>query len=300
MKNIYGLIGYPVKHSLSAFMQNAAFNELGIKAEYRLFEIEPKDLRSFLLEDSEVKDTTGKTFRSRDIIGFNITIPHKVTAKEILEKEFPKKENKFIQIDELDVKVVGAINTVKRGPDKLEYWNTDASGFLRSLKDDLKFEPKGKSVFLIGCGGAGIAIAAALSWKNTGAKEIFIYDISEKSIGIAKEHFSKFSDLSSKISFVKGIKLPETIRNCQLLVNASGLGMKDGDESPVDKQLLHSGLSVYDIIYNRQTQLLKDANDLSHSNGLGMLLYQGVDAFELWFATKAPVEVMRKALYAAA
>jgi shikimate dehydrogenase len=75
--------------------------------------------------------------------------------------------------------------------------------------------------------------------------------------------------------------------------------MKDGDGSPVNKELLHGGLSVYDIIYNRETQLLKDASDLDrpNNNGLGMLLYQGVDAFELWIEKeRAPVEVMRQAL----
>jgi len=298
MKNIYGLIGFPVKHSLSAFMHNAAFKELGIDAEYRLFEVEPKNLKSFLLDDIEVKDTTGKTFRARDIVGFNITIPHKVAVKETLEKEFPKKENKLIQINEHYVKVSGAVNTVKREMGVLNYWNTDAPGFLRSLEEDLKFDPKNKNVLLIGCGGAGRAIAAALSWKNIELEKIFIYDISDRSIQSAREHFFKFDYVSEKIEFIQATELKDVIKKCQLLVNASGLGMKNGDGSPVDKELLHSGLSVYDIIYNRRTQLIQDASDLrlSCSNGLGMLLYQGVDAFELWIGKRAPVELMRQAL----
>jgi shikimate dehydrogenase len=304
MKSIYGLIGFPVKHSLSAFMHNAAFKNLGFNAEYKLFEVEPENLEKFLLEDVDAKDINGEPFRVRDIVGFNVTIPHKVAAKEILEKAFPKKNEKdnLIQINEHYVKISGAVNTVKREANTLNYWNTDASGFLRSLKEDLGFELNGKNVLIIGCGGAGRAIVAALSWKNIGLGKIFIYDISEKAIQTAREYFSKFDYVNSKINFIGEKELSEAIKKCQLLVNASGLGMKDDDASPIDKELLHSGLSVYDIIYNHQTQLLKDASDLDlrNKNGLGMLLYQGVEALELWLGQEAPVEIMRQALLIAA
>ena len=99
-KRIYGLIGCPVKHSLSAVMHNAAFKylkeykEIDYDAEYRLFEVKPQDLESFLLGSISVKDTEGKVFLSKDIVGFNITIPHKVRVKEILENKLPFDNNR--------------------------------------------------------------------------------------------------------------------------------------------------------------------------------------------------------------
>ena len=84
----YGLIGYPVKHSLSGLMHNAAFKELKMEAQYRLFEVAPEDLGDFLARDKKIKDKEGSSFSVEDLSGFNITIPHKVRAKEILEKHF--------------------------------------------------------------------------------------------------------------------------------------------------------------------------------------------------------------------
>ena len=106
--------------------------------------------------------------------------------------------------------------------------------------------------------------------------------------------------LERKIEFISLEKMAELIKRCQLLVNASPVGMQEGDPSPIDKKLLHNELYVYDVIYNRETQLIKDTKllfgDDHASGGLGMLLYQGARSFELWTGRKAPVETMRKAL----
>ncbi|MDD5247259.1 MAG: hypothetical protein PHS09_07700, partial [Candidatus Omnitrophica bacterium] len=135
----FGIIGYPVKHSRSPAMHNAAFCHYGIEAEYKLYEVEPQNLKKFLLEDVF---TLG-------LSGFNVTIPHKVKARQILEDNFPRPEESIMPESLYYVKLSGAINTVKRDADSLAYFNTDASGFLRSLKEDLGFDPQGKSVFLI-------------------------------------------------------------------------------------------------------------------------------------------------------
>ena len=173
VKKIYGVLGYPVKHSLSPVMHNAAFGHLKIDAEYKLFEVRPEALEDVLLGNISIKDTEGNEVYAGDISGFNITIPHKIKAKELLEKKFPFDQNAvLINIDLYYVKLSGAVNTVKREANILRYWNTDAPGFLKSLEVDLEFEPKGKNALLIGCGGAGRAIIAALSWGNVGIKKI--------------------------------------------------------------------------------------------------------------------------------
>ena len=298
---IYGLIGYPVKHSLSPVMHNAAFQALKIdaelNAEYRLFEVKPEELKGFLLGNKEIKDTNSNSFSIEDLSGFNITIPHKVRAREILEKKFSL--HPPLLEDENYVRLTGAINTVKRDGDILHYYNTDATGFRKSLKEDLKFvDAKGTNVFIIGCGGAGRAVIAALGWRQLKINKIYVNDISNEAVNSAREHFSQFSHFENKLKFITNREdIPNVIKNCHLLVNASPIGMKDEDPSVIDKTLLHENLYVYDVIY-KETRLIRDAKSLGrhYANGLGMLLYQGVDAFELWTEKRAPVEVMRKAL----
>ncbi len=288
----YGLIGYPVKHSFSPAMHNAAFRACQINAEYKLFTVEPRDLEDFLL-------------RRKEVAGFNITIPHKVKAREILEKKFPLDgSSDSIQEDFYYVKLSGAINTVKREGETLRYWNTDTQGFLRSLSEDLvEFDPKNKNVLIVGCGGAGRAIVAGLSWRNTGISKIYVYDIREEAVSSLRKHLLTLPEewqkiFEEKIESIPPEKIPEVIKKSHLLVNATPLGMKEDDPSVIDKNLLHKDLFVYDVVYNRETELLKAARGRCRAacGGLNMLLYQGVKAWELWMEREAPVEVMRQAL----
>lgn len=288
-KEIYGLVGYPVKHSLSPLMHNAAFSELGINAEYRLFEKSPEGLEKFLL----------KEVFEQNILGFNITVPHKIRAKEIIENNFPGVDRQLLEQDAYYVKLTGAINTVKRVGDRLIGFNTDAAGFFRSLKEDLDFDPKGENVLVIGCGGAGRAVIAALSWKNIGIKKIYINDIKKEALNSAREYFSKLPQpqLREKLEFIYSDNIPDVLKKCDLLVNATPVGMDD-DNSPVEKAYFHEGLRVYDLVYNRTTRLVKEALacDLRATSGLNMLLYQGATSFELWTGQKPPLEIMRQAL----
>ncbi len=293
---LYGLIGYPVKHSLSPAMHNAAFKALGINAAYRLFEVKPQDLNSFLLNpQTKITDTSGKTFCAGDIQGFNITIPHKIKAKEILMPQSAKIRGSTFSSNKWYTLISGAINTVKKGyPPR----NTDVSGFLKSLKVDLGFNTKDKSVLLIGCGGAGRAVIAGLSYGQRKVKKIYIYEKDKEAVSSAKSHFERFSAVSRKLKFITAEQMPKVIKKCHLLVNASPVGMKDDKVSIVKKELLHKKLSVYDLIYNRKTKLVKDALSLGlpAASGQGMLLYQGAAAFSFWTEEPAPVEVMRSAL----
>jgi shikimate dehydrogenase len=285
-------------------MHNAAFKYLGINAEYRLFEVKPEELEVFLLKPDVVfKDANGNSIRAGDVLGFNITIPHKVKAREILEREFPFDKNatwmnKYLYY----VKISGAINTVKRTGSRSEYYNTDAEGFINSLDKDLGFKTKNKNVLIIGCGGAGRAIIASLSWwKDVGIKKIYINDISEEAMLSAKKHFLQLPQpeyLEKKLQFISSEDIPKVITNCHLLINATPVGMKDSDSPVIDRNLFHSGLSVYDVVYNRETQLVKDAKSKERpaKGGEGMFLWQGVLAFEIWTGKTAPVEVMRQAI----
>lgn len=275
-KTIYGLLGHPVGHSLSPAMQNAAFEAMGIDAGYGVYDIAPEGLADFL------SDLPGK-----GISGLNVTIPHKIKAKEFVEKH-----------GTLDAfaKKLGAVNTVKAGADgKLSGFNTDGPGFYRSLVEDLKFEPEGKSVFVLGSGGAATAVVMYL---GNGPKRIYISDVDKKKAEALKEHYGGYYD-RSKISVLDPADMKKGLDPSDLLVNATPIGMKDGDTSPVSKDILHRGLRVYDLVYNRPaTELVRDATRLKlHAvTGLGMLLYQGAIAFEIWTGRKAPVAVMKKAL----
>jgi len=297
---IYGLIGYPVKHSLSALMHNAVFKHLDINAEYRLFEVKPEGLEDFLINPSrQVTDTQGNKVLAINIEGFNITIPHKIKAREILRRQFPDRVLDPFMHPPSD-EVSGAVNTVRRDyrDNSLSYCNTDLWGFVESLSKDLQFATPSKSVMVLGCGGAGRVAIAGLGWPARFIKKIFVYDRDQTAVAAARSHFAYLAD---KVEFISLKDMPAAIASCQLLVNATPLGMKHGDFSPVDKSLLHKDLSVYDVVYNRKTKLLEDAVSLGlpACQGLGMLLYQGVLAFQHWtgrLLNNTDIAIMRQAL----
>ncbi|MBC8436287.1 MAG: shikimate dehydrogenase [Candidatus Omnitrophica bacterium] len=303
-KAIYGLIGYPVEHSLSKKMQEAAFAACGIDAEYRLIPVKPEQLQDFLSKNLAVADLGGNQIALKDLSGFNITIPHKVEAKRILQENFPPAGIGLSALEYYYLQLTGAVNTVKKEAETLRYWNTDAGGILRALSEDLKFtETKGKSVLLLGCGGAGRAVVAALSWKDLGIEKIYIYENNEQAAAAAKKHFLSFSQAGfqkEKLAFIDKDSLSESIKKARLLVNATPVGMKDDAASVIDKSLLslNKNLSVYEVVYNRKTQLIKDAESLGLPvcGGLGMLLFQGVYAFKYWTGSWPDAGLMRRAL----
>ncbi|MFA5410403.1 MAG: shikimate dehydrogenase [Candidatus Omnitrophota bacterium] len=269
---IYGVLGYPAKHSLSPLMHNAAFQALKINAEYRIFEKNPEELEGFL----------HSLFRE-NILGLNVTVPYKERIIPFLEKL------------SLEAELIGAVNTLRASANKLEGFNTDGEGFLKHLTVDLGFDPGGKTIALLGAGGAAKALSVYLS--KTKPKSIAIYDLDKNRLAALikhlKESFHKIEFKSAES--IEGLN----IGGSDLLVNATPVGMKESDPSPVDEKFIRAGLLVYDLIYNpKETKLLKAARDkgASVSNGLGMLLYQGVASFEIWTGKKAPVEIMRQAL----
>lgn len=271
---IYGLLGYPVKHSLSPLMHNAAFKALGIDAEYRLFEIKPERVEEFL-----------KYLSQNNISGLNVTIPYK-------ERVIP-----FLAHLSDEAKLIAAVNTIKVSGDRLEGFNTDGEGFLKHLTKYLGFSPIGKIIAIIGAGGAAKAVSVCLSKLKP--KNLAIYDI-DKAKALALVSHLKENFKEDDIDFIQANSIAELkIQNSDLLVNATPMGMKETDPCLIAESSIHKNLLVYDLIYTPQeTKLLKLARlkGAKTSNGLGMLLYQGALSFELWIAQKAPIEIMRSAL----
>ncbi|MDP2912139.1 MAG: shikimate dehydrogenase [Candidatus Omnitrophota bacterium] len=284
--DIYGVIGWPVKHTLSPFMHNAVFKELGIDATYAAFEVPPEKLEDFILN-------------RKDVAGFNVTIPHKIKAREVLKKNFHVVNSLSYPYYDM---MTGAVNTVKRNGDDIEYCNTDPIGFRHSLVNDLKLErTKGKTALIIGCGGASRAVVAELAEPANYIKKIYLYDISENTIDSAKRYYSEQSQ--GKLNFIYDSKdLLKLKDELDLLVNASPVGMEEGDERlAVPKDLLRRELYVFDLVYNRKTELFKEASALGCHvvDGKGMLAAQGAFSFSLWRAGVKPVDVvdvMRKEL----
>ncbi len=271
--NIYGVIGWPIKHSLSPAMHNAAFKKLGIDAGYKLFEVKPEELEYFL-----------NALNNTDIQGLNITVPYK---EKVLD---------FAQLDQESfyLRKIKAVNTLVRKDRIWKGFNTDIPGFSRHLKE-LRFDPKDKKIAILGAGGASRAVSYVLA--NKGAQEICIFDIDKnKALGIAdmlKELFNNFP-----VRVVNSIdELDISSKNA--LINATPIGLKEGDPCLIDKKMIRKDLFVYDLIYNpAETKLLSlaKAAGARYSNGLDMLLYQGALSWEHWTGKKAPIEVMRNAL----
>jgi shikimate dehydrogenase len=269
---IYGVLGYPAKHSLSPVMHNAAFRALDINAEYKIFEVKPEDLQSFLT-----------SFVPKNIAGLNVTIPYK-------EKVIP-----FLDSISEEVKLIQAVNTIKVSEDKLKGYNTDGEGFLGHISEVFDFNPEGKTIAVLGAGGASRAVCVYLCQAH--ASRIAIYDIDKAKL---KDLIDHLKNRFKEVIFQAADSIDELpIEESALLINATPIGMKETDPLLVNEYSLHKNLLVYDLIYKPdRTRLLEvaKAKGLRVSNGLGMLLNQAMLSFKIWTGKNAPKEVMEKAL----
>lgn len=276
---IYGLLGKNISYSLSPAMHNAAFGELNLDAEYRIFDIPEEGLGDFF---SKLKKGV--------ISGCNVTIPYKEKVLDLVDDESSA------------TKTVGALNTIVNKDGALKGHNTDYQGFMKSLRGegggDLGFEPEGKSVFIFGAGGAARAVVYGL--LLLGAKKIALADIdTEKAEMFASSIVEKEAAGSVIITVAHDEKqYHEFISRSDLLVNATPCGMKETDHVLFDYKYIDKALSVFDLVYTRETPLIKEAKSKGARviGGLNMLLYQAARSFELWTGKDAPLDAMRKAL----
>jgi shikimate dehydrogenase len=217
--------------------------------------------------------------------GINLTIPHKVAVLQ--------------HLDDIahDAEVMGAVNTVRKEGEKLIGENTDGKGFLHSLTQDAHISPRAKSVVVIGAGGAARAISIELAFAEI--QHITIVNRTKKKGDELASLISKNAKV--KVDFVHWNRIFSIPSNIDLVINATSIGLyPNRSEQPnIDYKSITENMVVCDVIPNPpNTLFLRGAKGQGARtlDGLGMLVYQGAIAFEMWTGIKAPVEEMKGAL----
>jgi len=271
---VVGIIGHPVRHSLSPVMHNAARQAWGLDYVYVPFEVAPEGLAAAV-----------SGLRALGAAGFSVTIPHKTTIMPCL--------------DGLDVsaEAAGAVNTVKNDGGRLIGYNTDGDGLIRSLAQEFGFDVRGASIAIIGAGGAARGAVAALC--RAGAGRIVIANrtsdraaeiVATLSPGFPATGLTAVSDLR---------ELAAHLADIDVLVNTTSVGMNRDRLSFLDLTWLPRTARVYDMVYAPPlTPLLleADALGLKVANGLGMLAAQGELAFTIWTGVTPPSGLMKSVL----
>ena len=256
---LYGLIGHPVKHSLSPAMHNALFERHGINAVYLAFDVPPENLKATL---------EGLRFLSR---GFNVTMPHKTAVAELVDSLSKDSE-------ELE-----SVNTVINRNGKLVGYTTDGLGARRALERAI--ELGGRKVLVIGAGGAGRAIAYELAKDN----EVVVLN---RTLEKAKL-LERFGVSGERLN---GENLKKYVRWAEIVVNATSVGMNE-ERSVIPPELLAGDKVVMDIVYHPlRTLLLRSAEERGCKtvDGLWMLVHQAVESFHLWTGITPDAEFMRR------
>lgn len=266
---ITGLFGYPVEHSLSPAMHNIAFRHLNLDYCYVAFPVKPE-----YLEDAV------KAIRALDLAGVNVTIPHKEKVINFLD-----------EISD-EAMSIGAVNTIKNDKGRLIGFNTDGRGFMESLSEN-SIVIKDKRVLIIGAGGASRAIGYYICKESS---MVYLTDKDAKKAESLRDYLNFFRGnvyvIDNKDLFEKGL-----LDNIDIIINATPLGLKPEDALPIDVSFLKKDHIVCDLIY-KETPFLKRASAIGCKtlDGLGMLLWQGVFAFEIWTGRRPPVDIMRDTL----
>jgi shikimate dehydrogenase len=273
---IVGVFGSPIAHTASPAMHNAAFAALKMNWVYLAFTVEPKNLSCAL-----------NGARDMGMVGVNLTVPHKIAALDIVDEVHS------------EARKLGAVNTILMEHRRLRGFNTDGYGIVKALEEDFNLSLEGKRVLVLGAGGAGRAIAVKCALE--GAAKLFVANRTMAKLKpIAREvrtTQTEFVSVELKVDAVRRV-----IDEVDLLVNATSVGLREGESLGLPADLFSPKLLVYDTIYRpAETELLRTAAAAGArvANGLSMLLHQGAKSFEIWTKNKAPLAVMRKALRAA-
>ena len=269
-----GIIGYPLGHSISPTFQQAALDELEIDARYVTWPTPPEELAARV-----------DSLRASDVLGANVTVPHKQAVMPMLDEILPVAES------------IGAVNTIINRDGLLIGANTDASGFTRSLEQEAKFSAARKRALIVGAGGAARAVAFGLAWE--GVSELVIVNrTAERAVELARD----VSETTATNTRGGGYEDALADESFDLIVNSTSVGMAGGpdpENMPPIAGLIKRGVLVCDLVYNPQvTPLLSLARERGAwvLGGLGMLVYQGAAAFEFWTEQAPPEDIM----YAAA
>ncbi len=273
----FAVLGHPIGHTLSPAMHNASMQKLGFDGIYLALDVHPDRLMEVL-----------PSMALMGFAGVNLTVPHKEIAFQGLEK-----------LDE-SAKLFGAANTVEFADDGMVGHNTDGYGFLKALEEAFDKAVEGDSVFVLGCGGAGRATALQAATK--GVTALVLADIDAERIQRLND---EIIGLTPNVEVIQALEKPKQIelcRGCDLVVQASPVGMKKDDPSLLPPEAFRAGQRAFDLIYMYpETAFLSTAHGAGAkiANGLGMLLHQGARAFEIWTGVEPSVPAMRKALESA-
>ena len=271
----FGLIGYPLSHSMSKVIQEAAFKSIGEEGSYDILETEQEDLIDRI-----------KYLRAYGYQGFNVTIPLKVPITLFLSG-----------VDNI-ANVAGSANTIKIMPDSsLQGYNTDVYGFVEAIPKEIQDEIKGKNIAILGNGGAARAVAVGLSILKVKKLDFYVRNIinAAEMIEMIRRNFPEVEMNCYQIDSLKNLS------EYKMLVNTTPIGMKSKAMgiSPIDEHIvktLSEDSIVYDLVYNPlKTELIRIAkrNGIRTIHGLDMLIYQGAKAFEIWTGKKPDIQAMK-------
>ena len=260
---IAAVIGDPVRHSLSPRLHNAGFVALGLDWTYVACPV----------AEGEAAEAV-EAMRTLGIEGLSVTMPHKKSVASAVDDLSPTAAK------------LGAVNCVTRDGDRLVGENTDGIGFVDSLWSQLQMDPDGLTIVIVGAGGAARSIALATA--EHGAK-----------VGILNRTAESAQQLVEIVGTSSAVVQEEAIRDADLVVNATSLGMNEDDPLPFDLNFLSKGQSVIDLIYEpKKTALLTEAESLGARtlNGVAMLLHQAGEQFRLWTGCEPPLQEMAQAV----
>lgn len=270
----FAVIGHPIGHTLSPVMHNASMQELDFDGIYLALDVHPDEIMDVL-----------PVMAKMGFAGVNLTVPHKEIAFRGLER-----------LDE-SAKLLGAANTVHFAEEGMVGYNTDGYGFLMALEEAFGKQVEGDAVFVLGCGGAGRAVA--LMAAKEGAKSLVLADIDAERVQKLADEIKSLAPSVVISQALDDASKIELCRECDLVVQASPVGMKEDDPSLLPRDAFRAGQRAFDLIYMYpETAILTTARKAGAqiANGLGMLLHQGARAFEIWTGVKPSVPAMRNAL----
>jgi shikimate dehydrogenase len=276
MSSNIGVMGHPIGHTKSPVFQQAGLDELGIKETFEAWDVAPEDLEEKVA-----------SFRTSGFLAGCVTLPHKQAVIPL--------------VDELTdaAQAVGAVNWIFNRDGKLVGHNTDGTGFLRALKEKAGFDPKGVDAVVFGAGGAARAIVYAL--KTAGVNRL---TIANRTIERGQTLASEFAEGRFKPQAIgmSRDELSNFVPYATLLVNTTSLGMAGGPAemaTPVTADMISADTVGYDAVYAPpMTKFLREVEEAggTAAGGMTMLVFQGIEGFEMATGQKAPVDTMFSAI----
>ncbi|MCL0028658.1 shikimate dehydrogenase [Dehalococcoidia bacterium] len=267
-----GILGYPLGHSISPAFHTAAFHHYGLDTRYEAWQTPPEALAASVA-----------CLREVGYLGASVTLPHKVAVCDL--------------VDELDpwAYAIGSVNTIVNQEGSLIGFNTDAYGFIESLRAEAEFEARGKSAVLIGAGGASRAAARGLAREGVASLVI-----ANRTLSPPPALACELRDSVAEVLALRLVSsdLRDRLATADLIVNATSVGMQGGPSegrSPLEEDTISPNCVVLDMVYIPETTPLLEMAGHSGArivSGLPMLIYQGAAAFEHWTGKDAPIEVM--------